>query len=88
MKVEVLVAVTPWTVAHPGSSVLGISRQESWREKLFSSPGDLPDPGVRLSSAALQADYRLSHQGSHTMKYCKLRMSNYIQNMGKSHNQR
>ena len=87
MKVEVLVAVTPWTVAHQAPLSMGFPRQESWRGKPFSSPGDLPDPGIKLRSPALQADYRLSHQGSHTMKYCKLRMSHYIQNMDKSHSQ-
>ena len=28
------------------------------------SPGDLPDPGIKPRSPALQADYHLSHQGS------------------------
>ena len=40
----------------PGSSVHGISRQEYWRELLFPSPGDLPDPGMKPRSPALQAD--------------------------------
>ena len=40
----------------PASSVHGISRQEYWRELLFPSPGDLPDPGMKPRSPALQAD--------------------------------
>jgi len=40
----------------PGSSVHGISRQEYWHELLFPSPGDLPGPGMKPRSPALQAD--------------------------------
>ena len=32
------------------------SRQEYWNGLLFSSPGDLPDPGIEPWSPALQAD--------------------------------
>ena len=39
-----------------GSSVHGISRQEYWSELLFPSPGDLPNPGVKPGSPALQVD--------------------------------
>ena len=35
----------------PCSSV-GFSRQEHWSGLLFSSPGDLPDPGIKLVSPA------------------------------------
>ena len=40
----------------PGSSVHGISHQEYWSELPFSSPGDLPDPGIKPKSPELQAD--------------------------------
>ena len=40
----------------PGSSVHGISRQEYWSVLPFPSPGDLPDPGIKPGSPALQAD--------------------------------
>ena len=43
----------------PGSS-MEFSRQEYWSGLSFSSPGDLPDPGIELRSPALQADYLLS----------------------------
>ena len=36
------------------------SRQEYWRRLPFPSPGDLPDPGIKSSSHALQADSLLS----------------------------
>ena len=40
----------------PGSSVHGISRQEYWSGLPFPPPGDLPDPGIKPMSPALQAD--------------------------------
>ena len=47
---------TPWTVAHQAPLSMGFSRQEYWRGLPFSSPGDLPDPGIKPRSPALQAD--------------------------------
>ena len=35
---------------------MGFSRQEYWSGLPFPSLGDLPDPGIRLGSPALQAD--------------------------------
>ena len=35
---------------------MGFSRQEYWRGLPFPSPGDLPDPGIKPQSPALQAD--------------------------------
>ena len=35
---------------------MGFSRQESWSGLPFPSPGDLPDPGNKPGSPALQAD--------------------------------
>ena len=32
------------------------TREEYWSELPFSSPGDLPDPGIEPWSPALQAD--------------------------------
>jgi len=32
------------------------SRQEYWSGEPFPSPGDLPDPGIKLGSRALQVD--------------------------------
>ena len=32
------------------------SRQEYWRGLPFPSPGDLPDPGIKPGTPALQAD--------------------------------
>ena len=37
---------TPWTVACQASLSMGFPRQEYWSGLPFSSPGDLPDPGI------------------------------------------
>ena len=46
----------PMDYSPPGSSIHGILRQEYWSRFSFPSPGDLPDPGVKPRSPALQAD--------------------------------
>ena len=48
--------VIPWTVVYQASLSMGFSRQEYWSGLLFPSPGDLPDPGIKPRSPALQAD--------------------------------
>ena len=48
--------MTPWTVAHQAPPSMEFSKQEYWSGLLFPSPGDLPDPGTKLRSPALQAD--------------------------------
>ena len=41
----------------PGSSLsMGFARHEYWSGLPFSSPGDLPDPGIEPGSPMLQAD--------------------------------
>ena len=35
---------------------MGFSRQEYWNGLPFPSPGDLPDPGIKPQSPALEAD--------------------------------
>ena len=39
---------TPCPVAHQASLSVGFPRQEYWSEFPFFSPGDLPDPGIKL----------------------------------------
>ena len=48
--------VTPWTVARQGPLSVEFSKQEHQRGLPFPSPGDLPDPGIKLGSPALQVD--------------------------------
>ena len=47
---------TPWTVACQAPLSVGFSRQEYWSGLSSPSPGDLPDPGIKLQSPTLQAD--------------------------------
>ena len=50
-----LFASLPWTVAHQAPLSVGFFRQEYWSGLPFPSPGDLPDPGIKPRSPALQA---------------------------------
>ena len=60
IKVKVLSHVqlfgTPWTVACQAPRSMGFSRQEYWSGLPIPSPGDLPNPGIKPGSPALQAD--------------------------------
>ena len=56
---------TPWTVARQAPLSMGFPRQEYWSGLPFPSPGDLPDPGIKLVSSALAVEFfTVSHQGS------------------------
>ena len=46
---------TPWTIACKAPLSIGFSRQEYWSGLPFPSPGDLPDPGIKLVSPAAPA---------------------------------
>ena len=55
-----LTLATPWIVAHWAPLSMGFSRQEYWNGMPFSSPGDLPDPGIEtacLMSPALAGGF-------------------------------
>ena len=73
MKVKSLSRVqlfgTPWTVAHQAPPSMGFSRQEYRSGLPFPSPGDLPDPGIKPWSPALQAD-ALTSQPPGKPQYC------------------
>ena len=45
-----------WTVACQAPLFMGCSRQEYWSGLPFPSPGNLPYPGIKPRSPALQAD--------------------------------
>ena len=51
-----LTLAAPWTVACQSPLSMGFSRQEYWSGLSFPSPEDLPDPGIKPMSPALQAD--------------------------------
>ena len=43
---------SPWTVAHQAPLSVGFSRQGYWTGLPCHPPGDLPDPGIKLTSPA------------------------------------
>ena len=47
--------MTPWTVAYQAPLSVLCFKQEYWSGLPFPSPGDLPDPGIKLGSPALEA---------------------------------
>ena len=42
--------VTLWTIARQAPLSTGFFRQEYWSELPYPPPGDLPDPGIELTS--------------------------------------
>ena len=62
--------------------------QEYWSELPFLSPGDLPDPGIKPKSPALQADSlpteppgnsrTYTHTHTHTHTYIHISPSRYV----------
>ena len=53
---HVRLLATPLTIAHQAPLSMRFSRQEYWSGLPFPSPGDLPNPGIKPRSPALQAD--------------------------------
>ena len=47
---RVQLCATIWTVAHRVPLSMGFPRQEYWSGLPFSSPGDLPHPGIEPTS--------------------------------------
>ena len=71
---------TPWPVALRAPMSEEFSRQAYWNGLSFPTPGDLPDPEIKLTSLVsptLQADsLPLSHQGSpDIVRYQHLKVS-------------
>ena len=60
MKVKLLsrarLFATAWTVVYQAPLPMGFSRQAYWSGLPFPPPGDLPSPGIKPESPALQAD--------------------------------
>ena len=51
-----VVSESLWTVAHQAPLSVEFSRQEYWSGLPSPSPRDLPDPGIKPGSPALQAE--------------------------------
>ena len=47
-------SATSWTVAYQAPPSMGFSSQDYWSGLPFPSPGDLPNPGIKPRSPALQ----------------------------------
>ena len=47
----------PTDCSLPGSSVYRISQAENWSGLPFPFPGDLPDPGIELTSPELAGEF-------------------------------
>ena len=44
-------------VAQQAPLSMGFTRQKYWKELLFPSPGDLPDPGIKPTSPVLAGGF-------------------------------
>ena len=53
----VQLSATLWTVAHQAPVSMGLFRQECWSGLPFPPPGDLPHPGIKLTSLALTGSF-------------------------------
>ena len=53
----------PWIATCKSPLSAGSSKQEYWSRLPFPFPGDLPDPGIKPRSLALQTDF-FSHQAT------------------------
>ena len=89
MLSRVQVFATPRTLANQTPLAMEFSSQEYWSGLPFLSPGDLPIPGIKSGSPALQADSLLSepqgkpvhthtHTHTHTHVYIDDKMTRYI----------
>ena len=59
---------TPWTVALQAPLSMGFCRQEYWSGLPFSSPEDLPNPGIETSSPALAGGFFTSEPPGKPLK--------------------
>ena len=53
---HVLLVLILWTADSQATLSMELLRQEYWSGLQFPTPGDLPDPGIKLGSLALQAE--------------------------------
>ena len=69
--------MTPWTVACQAPLSMEFFRQDYWSGVPFSSPKDLPNPGIKPTSLTSLAWQEIlcqpSHQGSPNQPYFNLK---------------
>jgi len=72
----VQLCATPWSVAHQAPLSMGFSRQEHWSGLPWPHPGDLPEPGIQLTSPVSPAlaggFFTTSSTLLHDIEYCPL----------------
>ena len=78
---------SPWTLTHQAPSSMGFSRQEYWSGLPFPSPGDLPNPGIKLRSPALQADASTSEPLGKPCYYCCYWVTSVVSDSVRPHRQ-
>ena len=57
MLSHILLFATLSTVAHQAPLSMGFPKQEYWSGLTFPSPGDLPNPGIKPTSPALEGGF-------------------------------
>ena len=76
-KVKSLICVRlfaiPWTVTYQGPLSIGFSRKEYRSGLLFSSPGDLPNPGVEPVSPVLSDGFFTTEPPGKPINICQCR---------------
>ena len=70
---------TPWTIAYQAPLSMGFSRQEYWHRLPGPPPGNLPNPGIKLRSPALQADSLPSESPGKPFHFPKCYVNRIIQ---------
>ena len=60
---------------------MGFSRQEYWSGLPYPSPGDLPHPGIKPGSLALQADSLLSEPPGKSPHYANKNINTISSNI-------
>ena len=77
---DVMLFASTWTVAPQAPLSMEFSRQEYWSGLPFPSPKDLPNPGIKPRSPALQAESLPSESPEKPLqiKVCPLKLVFYI----------
>ena len=77
MLSHVRLSATPWTVTQQPPLSMEFSRKECWSGLPFSTPGDLPDPGIKPTSLASPC-ISLRQSGRQILYHCTASEAIYI----------
>ena len=61
--------VTPWTAVHQAPLSMEFSRPDYWSGLPFSSPRDLPDPGIELTFLALAGGFFITEPPGKSIQF-------------------